>query len=283
MIELDKYWNEINEHKGEFAMSNELSDKKYKFDAYSWLEISEMDKKGQTILIPLGSVEEAGSHLPMGADIYVAEAIANEVAKKTGCLVGPSIPIGYSEWFLEFPGTISLKMETFIQVLRDYCSSLIRHGFNKIIFVNGHGGHAALVGVVARELVAKHDVQIAMVEPWIIANSLGQDILGEKTFTHAGELMTSLMLYLHPQEVNMQRAKVEYSKSRNPSFKTRSIIGPAEFKGVLINHYEKAKDLTASGTTGDPLSATAKKGELLFEKITAYLVEMVRNFGSSAN
>lgn len=260
-------------------MSNDFHEKKYRFDAYSWLEISEMDKKSQTVLIPLGSVEEAGPHLPMGADIYVAEAIAHEIAKNAGCLVCPSLPIGYSEWFLEFPGTISLNMETFVQVLRDYCSCLIRHGFKKVIFVNGHGGHAALVGVVARELVAKYDVQIAMVEPWIIANSLGQDILGEKTFTHAGEIMTSLMLYLHPERVNMQRAKVEHSKSRNPSFKTRSIIGPAEFKGVLINHYEKAKDLTVSGSTGDPLSATAEKGKLLFERITAYLVEMVKEFG----
>ena len=254
--------------------------KRYQFAAYSWTEVHEMNRKNTIILIPLGSTEQEGTHLPIGVDTYVAEAVAQEVAKETGSLVGPALPVGYSEWFLEFPGTISLKIETFTQVLREYIFSLIQHGFKRFVFVNGHGGNSSAVDVVSREFKMSHDVQIAMVEIWKIVNSLAKDIpkLKENVFKHAGELMTSVMLYLHPDTVNMKKAKVEYIKSNKHPFKAKSTLGPAEFKGVEITLYEKAKSLTESGIMGDPLSATAKKGEIIFNTITSYLVEMVKNF-----
>jgi len=253
---------------------------RYRFDAYTWAEVSEMERENQIILIPLGSTEQEGTHLPLGVDTYVAEGIANEVAKETGSLVGPTLPFGYSEWFLEFPGIISLKMETLAQVLREYCSSLICHGFKRFIFVNGHAGNSPAVDVVAREFIMKHDVQIAMVQIWKIANSLARDIpdLKENIFRHAGELMTSVMLYLHPDKVDMARAKVEYIRSNKPPFTSKSTLGPAEFKGVEISLYDKAKNMTESGTMGDPLAATPKKGEIIFNHIKSYLIEMVKNF-----
>jgi creatinine amidohydrolase/Fe(II)-dependent formamide hydrolase-like protein len=85
-----------------------------------------------------------------------------------------------------------------------------------------------------------HDVQIAMVEIWKIANSLAKDIpkLKENILRHAGELMTSVMLYLHPDKVDMKRAKAEYVKSKKPHFTAKSTLGPAEFKGVEITLYD---------------------------------------------
>ena len=188
--------------------------------------------------------------------------------------------MGYSEWFLEFPGTISLKIETLTQVLREYISSLIHHGFKKFIFVNGHGGNSSAVDVVSKEFIMSQDVQIAMVEIWKIANSLAKDIpkLKENILRHAGELMTSVMLYLHPDKVDMKRAKAEYVKSKKPHFTAKSTLGPAEFKGVEISLYDKAKSLTESGIMGDPLSVTAEKGKIIVNRITSYLVEMVKNF-----
>ena len=239
-----------------------------------------MKKENTIILIPLGSTEQEGTHLPLGVDTYVAEMLAQQVAKETGSLVGPVLPVGYSEWFCEFPGTISFKMETFTKVLSEYVSSLIRHGFKKLIFINGHGGNSSGVDVVSREFTMNHEVQIAMVEIWKIANSLVKDIpeFKENVFKHAGELMTSVMLYIHPNTVNMKKAKVEYLKSNKHPFKVKSTLGAAEFKGIDISLYNKAKSLTESGIMGDPSSATAKKGEIIFAAITSYLVDMVKNF-----
>jgi creatinine amidohydrolase len=254
--------------------------KRYQFSAYSWQEIEEMERGNTTILIPLGSTEQEGTHLPLGVDTFVAESLAHEVARDTDALVGPALPLGYSEWFLEFSGTISLKLETVTQVLREYTSGLIHHGFRKLIFLNGHAGNATAVDVVARECTMSKSVRIAMVEIWKIANSLAKDIpdLKEKAFKHAGEIMTSIMLYLHPGMVTMDRARVEYVKSAQGPFKAKSSLGPAEFKGVEIRLYDKAKNLTESGIMGDPLSATAKKGEAIFNALKSYLIEMVTHF-----
>jgi creatinine amidohydrolase len=253
---------------------------RYQLAAYSWEEVSEMDRENKTILIPLGSTEQEGTHLPLGVDTYVAEALANEVATATAALVGPTLPVGYSEWFLEFTGTLSLKMETFIQVVREYCNSLVHHGFKKFIFVNGHGGNAPGVDIVAREVKFDKDAEIAMVFIWKIANSLANDIpeLKEKAFRHAGELMTSLMLYLHPEMVTMKRAKVEFVRSNKPPFEAKSTLGPAEFNGIEISLYDKAKNLTASGIMGDPLAATAQKGGVIFNHLKSYLIDMVTHF-----
>ena len=254
--------------------------KRYQFADNSWAEVHEMNKENTIILIPLGSTEQEGTHLPLGVDTYVAEMLAQRVAKETGSLVGPVLPVGYSEWFCEFPGTISIKIETLIQILREYISSLIRHGFKKFIFINGHGGNSPAIDVVSREFIMNHEVHIAMVEIWKIANSLAKDIpmLKENVFKHAGELMTSVMLYIHPNTVNMKKAKVEYLKSYKHPFKVKSTLGPAEFKGVDITLYDKAKSLTESGIMGDPLSATAEKGKIIVNAITSYLADLVKNF-----
>ena len=101
---------------------------RYQFAAYSWAEVHEMERENTIILIPLGSTEQEGIHLPLGVDTYVAEAIAQAVAKEADCLVGPTLPVGYSEWFLEFPGTVSLKIETLTQVLREYIFRYLQKG-----------------------------------------------------------------------------------------------------------------------------------------------------------
>ncbi|MFW6147572.1 MAG: creatininase family protein [Thermodesulfobacteriota bacterium] len=254
--------------------------KRYQFSAYSWQEVEEMDRANTPILIPLGSTEQEGTHLPLGVDTYVAEHLAHEAAKETNALAGPSLPVGYSEWFSQFPGTVSLKAETLLQVLREYTLSLIRDGFRKLIFVNGHGGNSPAVDIVARELVLNRKVQIAMVEVWKIANSLARNIpdLKENTFKHAGEIMTSIMLYLHPEMVALERAKIEYVKSNKEHFIAKSTLGPAEFQGIEIRLYDRAKNLTESGIMGDPTAATPQKGEVIFTRLKSYLIEMISHF-----
>jgi creatinine amidohydrolase len=254
--------------------------KRQQFSAYSWQEAEEMDRANTTILIPLGSTEQEGTHLPLGVDTFVAESLAHAVAKETGALAGPTLPFGYSEWFLEFPGTISLKIETLIQVLREYTSCLIHNGFRKFIFINGHAGNTTAVDVVSRECTMSQSARIAMAEIWKLANLMGGDIpdLKETSFKHAGEIMTSIMLHLHPDMVSMDRAKVEFVKAGQTPFKAKSSLGLADFKGMEIKVYQSTKTLTESGIMGDPLSATPQKGEIIFNRLKSYLIEMVDQF-----
>ncbi|RLB05224.1 MAG: hypothetical protein DRG50_07650 [Deltaproteobacteria bacterium] len=247
---------------------------------FNWQQISEMEREGRIVLIPLGSTEQQGSHLPLGVDTYVAEKVATDVALKTRALAAPIIPFGYSAWFMEYPGTITLKMETLIQLIRDYCESLITHGFRKFIFINGHRGNSPAIDVVARELKLHYDLTLAMVEIWAVANKLAKrcKFLQEKDFKHGGEIMTSIMMAIDPELVDMKRARAEYLKSPKPSFVIKSTLGSAEFEGVPVNLYEKARRCTATGIMGDPMAANPQAGQWLLDEIESFIERMIRDF-----
>jgi creatinine amidohydrolase len=245
----------------------------------TWQELDEMKREDCIVLIPLGSTEQQGSHLPLGVDTYVAERVAMNVAEKTGALVTPTITVGYSAWFMEFPGTITLKMETLTQLIREYCESLILHGFRKFVFITGHGGNTTAIDLLAREWKLHFDLVLSMVEIWKIANALARkcETLKEKAFKHGGEIMTSMMMAIDPDLVDMKRARVEYLKSSRPAFVTKSTLGGVEFEGIEINLYEKAKSCTTTGIMGDPMGASSETGRWLLNEIELYLERMIRN------
>lgn len=245
----------------------------------TWQELGEMKREDCIVLIPLGSTEQQGPHLPLGVDTYVAERVAMNVAQKTGALMAPTITIGYSAWFMEYPGTITLRMETLIQLIREYCESLISHGFKKFVFITGHGGNSTAIDLLSREWKLRFDLTLVLVEIWKIANAFGKkcDLLKEKVFKHGGEIMTSMMMAIAPDLVDMKRARIEYLKSRRPAFVIKSTMGSAEFEGIEINLYEKAKGCTETGIMGDPMGASPETGRWLFNEIESYLERMIRN------
>ena len=85
----------------------------------NWPKVKKYLEKSKIIIIPIGSIENEGKHLPLGIDTHVSTFLSNCLSEKTGCIVGPCLPIGYSEWFMEFPGTISFKYETLIVLIRE--------------------------------------------------------------------------------------------------------------------------------------------------------------------
>lgn len=247
---------------------------------FTWEEIREMKREDQIVLVPLGSNEQQGAHLPLGLDTFVAEAVSLRVAQRTGALVAPALPLGYSQWFMEYPGTLSLRMETLIQVIREYGESLMAHGFRKFLFVNGHSGNSPAVDILAREWKLRFDPTVAMVEIWKIANVLAKNCehLQEKYFRHGGEVMTSIALAINPDWVEMSRAKPEYLKSSHPNIKIKSTLGPAEFEGIEMSFYEKAKQCTETGIMGNPMGANVEAGKWLLSEIESYVERLVRNF-----
>ena len=124
----------------------------------SWLEISEALKSGvNTAIIPLGSVEQHGHHLPLLTDTIEAHYLSEMIAQEVGfALVAPAIRPGYSEHHMDFPGTISLRLETLASIIRDYCASLIHHGFKNIVMLNCHGGNIPVLSAVAAEFAMAH-------------------------------------------------------------------------------------------------------------------------------
>jgi len=145
------------------------------------------ESKVDTAIIPIGAIEQHGPHLPLGTDWIVVQEIAKRVAEKLGnCYLLPAIPYSNSQEHLDFPGTVSLKPLTLMNLLRDIILSLYLHGIKKIIVIQGHGGNW-IVKPTIRELNLEYP-DLKVIHAWP---------MGEKPVeVHAGEIETSRLLYL---------------------------------------------------------------------------------------
>jgi creatinine amidohydrolase len=128
----------------------------------NWQQIETYLRTDDRIVLPIGSTEQHG-HLSLGTDAILAERVAVEAAEPLGVPVLPVLPFGMAPYFSAFPGSLTLRMSTYIEVIRDLLDTLSAQGFRRIAVVNGHGGNSPAIGVV-REWVAlprEHRVQVA--------------------------------------------------------------------------------------------------------------------------
>jgi creatinine amidohydrolase len=151
----------------------------------------------------------------------------------------------------------------------------VEHGFRRIMFINSHVGNDPAIMEVAHELIRRSAARVGMVNLWGTASQMGKDIpeLKEKMFLHAGEIMTSVMLALRPELVDMSKAKKEYVKARIDSFVQKG-SPQVTFKGISAYAYHLSNEVTKSGVMGDPMAATKEKGE----KILSLWVDFIRDY-----
>ena len=237
-------------------------------------------------VIPLGSTELEGPHLPLGVDTLVADGVARRLGGEPGIIIGPTLPMGYSKWFMPFPGTITLEAETLVRVLNEYTRSLMDHGLRRFVFLNAHRGNNACVESVARSLVADHPVRVAMLSIWKLAHDLcavADQAIEEGRFTHAGEIMTSAIMALAPDTVVADRMAPEAVKSPPGSaFKVKNSLGETEFRESVQTVYQDIRDVTDFGTMGDPTAASAAKGEAIIHRVVEYAKTFLQEFGKLA-
>jgi creatinine amidohydrolase len=245
----------------------------------TWPQFSDAAKNCDTILIPVGSVEQEGLHLPMATDSIVALEVAKRVSQVSDILVAPLINVGYSNWHSTFPGTLSLSMETLIQVLREICMNLVQNGMRRFLFINPHIGNEEPIYSIGTEL-RKDGLGIAgMINPWKLSNEMGNDMDGlkENKFKHAGEIMTSVMLALRPDLVDMPAAKKGFLNSENASIKMET-SRRCKFQGYHVEIFRMSKELTDTGAMGDPSEATKSKGEEMISRWVEYISNFIDEF-----
>ncbi len=176
----------------------------------SWEETKEYLAQEDRIILPLGATEQHGPHLGLGTDTFEADAIARAVGAKTGVVVAPTLCFGMSHHHLVFPGTISLKPATLIAVYEDIFRALYRHGFRRVLIVNGHGGNeAAIQSAVQQVATDLEHLRAKIFQWWSDAESyrVVSDLLGAQTGSHASPGETSLMLAINANAVKLQRLK----------------------------------------------------------------------------
>jgi creatinine amidohydrolase len=238
----------------------------------SWTDVAEAVRTGaRVVALPVGSTEQHGPHLPLATDTVMAESAARMAAERAGdVLVAPAIPFGTSENHVAFPGTASVRLDTLKAMLVDVGETLLRHGFDAIVIVNGHSGNAAAINAAAHELRQRTDAVVAAVTWWFYVEQSLQHL--EDPFVwHAGEFETSMMLALYPELVHMERAVNDVPRAI-PLF---PFTGKPGLPKVDLGSVPTGAAV-ASGTFGDARLATAEKGTHCVDEAIGRLADVFR-------
>lgn len=216
----------------------------------SWVEAKDYLKKRQDILLPFGSVEEHGYHLPLSTDGDIVQAICDGASRKTGILLAPIVWYGVSNTTKAYAGTTMVEPDTLRAYTKDILDSLKNSGFSIVYITSGHYSNTHVNAI--KEGAKKSDINTRFFDFSKIDFS---DILETKPF-HACEAETSLMMHLHPQKVDIKLAVDED-----------------------VEIIDDKLVPTKTGVFGYPTKATSKKGKFLFDKIVKKLVGVIETKG----
>ncbi|WP_197495251.1 creatininase family protein [Mycobacterium kyorinense] len=241
---------------------------------YSWEKMTveqlrDRACRGGLVLLPVGSIEQHGPHLPSGVDALLALEAANRVAtlliERMPVVVAPPLWWGLAEHHMRFGGTLTLSLPTYHAVLRDVCRSIMRAGFTRIALVNGHGGNISALNAIVNELTAELPVTVAVTTYLTAAADDIEEILeGQSGVMHACEGETSMMLAAHPDLVVAERVP----DAHGPECGLQS-------DNVPVYLWRSFEEITESGVAGDARLATADKGEKLLAVCAQRLADVL--------
>jgi creatinine amidohydrolase len=240
-------------------------------------QIGALDRERTVVMLPIGSVEQHGNHMPLGTDTILAHEVALAAAGKAGDVVVLPPPwFGFSAHHMRFPGSVTLRAETLMAVVEDIVASVVKHGFRRILVVNGHGGNGGVIDVLASTLGHMHygKARIATLTYFALARdsiaALRQSEPGG--MGHACEFETSLVQHLRPDLVRIEEARTTYPDPGSP-YLTTDLIG-----SQAVRVYHDFGDLSPTGTLGDPSFASPEAGRAFFDASVASLAAFIDDF-----
>jgi creatinine amidohydrolase len=254
----------------------------------TYVDIREYLNEKDTILVPMASLEQHGPHLPLYTDTITAVEVSKRVAEMIAVLHAPPVWMGYSPQHMYAPGsgrgTITLRSSTLLNLLHDVARSLIHHGFNRIIFVNGHGSNVKVIDPVLRKLRYETGALIGFVKPYMenytgILKGLMENPPDETPGWHSSELETSQDLAWNAKLVRMERA--DFTRAHIPDFLPKTFAKKDGMPDVEFEDYKyftfpmDHHEFIESGTIGNPMRATAEKGEEAFRRLSEHVARGV--------
>jgi creatinine amidohydrolase len=242
----------------------------------TWPEVEARLKVSRGVIVPIGSTEQHGPNGLIGTDALCAEVVARGVGEAADALVAPTVSVGMAQHHLGFPGSMTLRPSTLIAVLRDMVQSLVRHGFERVFFINGHGGNIATVGAAFSEIYAETSLDPAVrnapglrcrLRNWYESpkvQALSKELYGAAEGSHATPSEVALTQYAFPETI--KRAEM------SPRIAPRGAFHDA------LDYRARFPD----GRIGsDPSLATPDAGRRLYEAAVADLSEDYRAFVAS--
>lgn len=256
----------------------------HRFERLTWREINEAVKLEKVIVLPVGSTEQHGYHLPLDVDTRLASSVALEAARRanTDMLVLPPISYGYTHHVMDFPGTINIEPSTLVRFVLDVTRSVAHHGFRRIVILNGHGSNHPLLEQAGRQTTVQTDALCMTLSWWnLVAKYWNENVrtsVNPGGCAHAGELETSM--YLHVDGASVRADRIEGTL---PDY--MSLPGADRWQYVDLTGgsgpatiVEWTSSYTESGAFGRPQEATAEKGSLVFEHAVTQFIDLVRWF-----
>ncbi|PSP91885.1 amidase [Halobacteriales archaeon QS_4_66_20] len=234
--------------------------------AETWPDLGEYFESESLALVPLGSTEQHGPHLPEGTDHMIAEALARDAADRGGYLCTPTVTVGVSPHHRQFHGTMWVDPPAFREYVESLTRNLTYHGIDRVIYVNAHGGNVTHLREVGRRL---HEDRTAYAIEWMWDQSIPDlvDDLFAVNGPHGGPKETAMIMHLAGDLVKADRLAdardgglVEWGRDTNHQFGARTFFDAIEN--------------TDNGVLGDQTDATPEKGEQLFEAVTDQLVNL---------
>jgi len=235
---------------------------------------------GKPVILPTGATESHGPHMPTDTDTHQAEHIAVALAERIDAVVAPAVPYGISKTFEHFPGTVSLSIPTYQQMVYEIGSALIRQGFKHLLLLNGNRPNGTSNDAVARRLVddldEDNDFLVTAVSYWEPGAAAAHAVRKSKVggMGHAGEFETSFQLATRPELVHMDRIEGVYAPLVG-----WDLVAPME----PVRTYGRRPNPKTNHASifGDPHPASAESGEKFIAASVDALVRMMQNVQGS--
>lgn len=247
----------------------------HRLDGLSRRACADLATAGAIAVLPLGSTEQHGPHLPTGTDTRLVDDIADEavaeVARRVPIVLAPALPYGCSAHHLPFGGTGSVSAATYLSLLREVGGSLIESGFRRLFMLNGHGGNHHLMQAVVSELSLAHDAHVAAASWWL----LGADALvetgaleGGNIPGHAGAFETSIMMARWPDAVASTLPQRDDAMPHKVAFGPEPVVESPEVWTAM------------DGWSDNPSAADPDAGRRYFEVCRRAVVRALTDFAS---
>jgi len=255
----------------------------FRYEKLTWPEINDAVDGDQVCIVPCGAVEQHGHHLPLDVDLVCPTGIAHGAGQQIPdkMLVLPIVAYGYTGHVMDFPGTINNDFEHFMHHVLDITKSLAYHGFKKIVLLNGHGSNMPNLDLVSRRTNLETDAECVVAAWWNLL-TVDKEFLPnwrESKFpggcAHAGELETSLYLYLdgdHVRKDKIESGVISFNEEDSPFHWVDLFAqGPATVISWTSSYSE-------TGVLGDAELATQEKGRQVYEEAVKQLMAFVTWF-----
>lgn len=235
----------------------------------TYQEAEEAYEKYSIIMLPIGGgVKEHGPHMPCGTDMMVINEIANRVMQKSPVILLPNLPYAHFPAFVDWPGSVNIKAEHFINFVKDIIESFIKDGISKFIILDGGISTHPPLQIVASELHNKYDIEIAITRIEGIGKEVVDNVCEQEMGGHADEAETSQMLAINKELVQMNKSVKEFRKT---------IPGVISDSGIP-KFTVRSRLNTEFGTHGNSTLATIEKGEKILQAKVDDIVFFVENF-----